>query len=133
MTNAMIFTCSICGEPSTQICSYCTKDACSNHLCERCGRCSDCCECEVPLEERAEPQSSRAEEALTKEAEGEPAETIDAPSTEPDEARAAEQNTIEEPGDDADEHAGEPRSPEGELPETLDENAQQQQPWRPDI
>jgi hypothetical protein len=41
------FRCSICGEPSTQICVYCTKDACPNHLCERCGRCSDCCECKV--------------------------------------------------------------------------------------
>lgn len=44
-----IFTCSICGEPSTEICAYCTKDACANHRCERCKRCSDCCECEVPL------------------------------------------------------------------------------------
>ncbi len=33
------------------ICVYCTKDACPNHLCERCGRCSDCCECDVRLEE----------------------------------------------------------------------------------
>lgn len=44
-----IFTCSICGEPSTEICVYCTKDACANHRCDRCKRCSDCCECEVPL------------------------------------------------------------------------------------
>jgi transcription elongation factor Elf1 len=44
-----IFTCSICGEPSTDICGYCTKDTCSNHRCTRCKRCSDCCECEVPL------------------------------------------------------------------------------------
>jgi hypothetical protein len=27
------FSCSICGEPSTEICVYCTKDACPNHLC----------------------------------------------------------------------------------------------------
>ncbi|HUB83112.1 MAG TPA: hypothetical protein VMB03_30135 [Bryobacteraceae bacterium] len=27
----------------------CTKDACDNHLCEKCRRCSDCCECEVAL------------------------------------------------------------------------------------
>ena len=40
------FTCSICGETSHRICVYCTKDACANHLCERCLRCSDCCECE---------------------------------------------------------------------------------------
>jgi hypothetical protein len=44
-----VFTCSICGEASTNICSFCTKDACSNHRCERCKRCSDCCECEYPL------------------------------------------------------------------------------------
>jgi hypothetical protein len=49
MTEAAIFTCSICGEPSGEICVYCTKDTCSNHRCERCKRCSDCCECEVPL------------------------------------------------------------------------------------
>ena len=46
---AAIFICSICGEPSVEICVYCTKDACSNHRCERCKRCSDCCECEIPL------------------------------------------------------------------------------------
>jgi len=54
-----IFTCSICGEPSTDICAYCTKDACANHRCTRCNRCSDCCECEVPLsaaEPPAEPE-----------------------------------------------------------------------------
>jgi hypothetical protein len=49
IVNAAIFTCSICGEASLNICSYCTKDACSNHRCERCKRCSDCCECEYPL------------------------------------------------------------------------------------
>jgi hypothetical protein len=55
-----IFTCSICGEPSTDICAYCTKDACANHRCTRCKRCSDCCECEVPLsaaEAPAEPEA----------------------------------------------------------------------------
>jgi hypothetical protein len=49
IVNAAIFTCSICGEGSSNICAYCTKDACSNHRCERCKRCSDCCECEFPL------------------------------------------------------------------------------------
>jgi hypothetical protein len=49
IVNAAVFTCSICGEASVNICSYCTKDACSNHRCERCKRCSDCCECDVPL------------------------------------------------------------------------------------
>jgi hypothetical protein len=58
IVNAAIFTCSICGETSTNICSYCTKDACANHRCERCKRCSDCCECEYPLsaEEPAPPE-----------------------------------------------------------------------------
>jgi hypothetical protein len=49
MVNAAVFTCSICGEASNDICAYCTKDACPNHRCARCKRCSDCCECEVPL------------------------------------------------------------------------------------
>ena len=43
--------CSICGEESTRICARCTKDACNNHLCDKCLRCSDCCECEVVLSE----------------------------------------------------------------------------------
>jgi hypothetical protein len=47
----MPFQCSICGEESTRICARCTKDACNNHLCEKCRRCSDCCECEVALSE----------------------------------------------------------------------------------
>jgi hypothetical protein len=47
----MPFTCSICGEESTRICVRCTKDACNNHICEKCLRCSDCCECEVALSE----------------------------------------------------------------------------------
>ncbi len=41
------FVCSICGEPSTRICVWCTKDACDNHICAKCSRCSDCCECEL--------------------------------------------------------------------------------------
>src|SRR5580698_548673 len=59
--NAAIFTCSICGEASSNICSYCTKDACANHRCERCKRCSDCCECEFPLS--AEEPVAAVEEA----------------------------------------------------------------------
>ena len=43
----MSFSCTICGEGSTEICVYCTKDTCGNHLCERCMRCSDCCDCEL--------------------------------------------------------------------------------------
>jgi len=49
MAPAIVFTCSICGETSKDICVLCTKDVCSNHRCERCKRCSDCCECDVPL------------------------------------------------------------------------------------
>ena len=45
----MPFFCSICNEESTRICVRCTKDACNNHLCEKCLRCSDCCECAEPL------------------------------------------------------------------------------------
>lgn len=51
----MPFTCSICGEESTRICARCTKDACNNHLCDKCLRCSDCCECEVVLSETPRP------------------------------------------------------------------------------
>jgi hypothetical protein len=47
----MPFHCTICGEESTRICVWCTKDACGNHLCAKCARCSDCCECDVPLDE----------------------------------------------------------------------------------
>ncbi|MEO7144743.1 MAG: hypothetical protein ABI165_14690 [Bryobacteraceae bacterium] len=47
MTETQMFACSICAESSSDICVYCTKDACANHLCERCHRCSDCCECNV--------------------------------------------------------------------------------------
>jgi len=45
----MPYTCSICAEESMRICVRCTKDACNNHICEKCLRCSDCCECEVIL------------------------------------------------------------------------------------
>lgn len=54
----LTFTCSICGEPSTDICVFCTKDACSNHICNKCQRCSDCCECEIHLDEQAEPAAA---------------------------------------------------------------------------
>jgi hypothetical protein len=81
-----IFTCSICSEPSTDICVYCTKDACANHRCHRCKRCSDCCECEVPLsaaEVKAE-QPAAIEEAIGEH----PPETPEvAPNAEIEEAR----------------------------------------------
>jgi len=48
-TATFTFTCSICAEPSHDICVYCTKDVCHSHRCQRCLRCSDCCECESPL------------------------------------------------------------------------------------
>ena len=47
----MSFSCSICEQESTRICARCTKDACVNHVCDRCGCCSDCCDCDVPLDE----------------------------------------------------------------------------------
>ncbi len=53
VTPATTFACHICGEPSSQICRYCAKDACENHLCPKCFRCSDCCTCEVPLDSEA--------------------------------------------------------------------------------
>ena len=57
MTEIATFACSICSETSTEICIYCTKDTCANHLCVRCRRCSDCCECEFPLT-ASEPESA---------------------------------------------------------------------------
>ncbi len=49
MIETATFVCSICCEPSTDICVYCTKDCCRNHRCQRCLRCSDCCGCDIPL------------------------------------------------------------------------------------
>jgi hypothetical protein len=78
----VIFVCSICGEPASEICVYCTKDACANHRCDRCKRCSDCCECEVPLSAaEATPEAAQVApeieqsgqpEVLTPEAEAAP-------------------------------------------------------------
>jgi hypothetical protein len=64
MTAVMAFSCSICGESSQEICVYCTKDACANHLCERCHRCSDCCLCESPLTREKQAQPEFVEERL---------------------------------------------------------------------
>jgi len=55
MNESRVFSCSICGDPSIEICAWCTKDACANHLCRKCRRCSDCCECDVPLEAHDQP------------------------------------------------------------------------------
>src|ERR1700710_768838 len=56
MTTLMAFVCNICEEQSTRICVRCTKDTCSNHLCEKCGACSDCCDCEIHLEQEVVPE-----------------------------------------------------------------------------
>lgn len=56
------FSCSICGEASRSICVFCTKDACSNHLCQRCHRCSDCCVCEMPVTSSEEGRAAQAPE-----------------------------------------------------------------------
>jgi len=56
------YQCYICGDPSARICVYCTKDACENHICEKCARCSDCCACEVPLDELADGPRDHAVE-----------------------------------------------------------------------
>jgi hypothetical protein len=59
----MTFACSICEEQSTTICACCTKDACDNHICKRCGCCSDCCECDLPLDAFAEEHAVHVEPA----------------------------------------------------------------------
>jgi hypothetical protein len=46
VSETIVFACSICEEPSSEICVYCTKDVCNNHRCVKCQRCSDCCQCE---------------------------------------------------------------------------------------
>lgn len=63
LMEAATFSCSICGEGSRDICVFCTKDACANHLCERCRRCSDCCECDVPLTRREQTSEREREPA----------------------------------------------------------------------
>ena len=83
----MPFACSICEQESTKICAFCTKDACDNHLCERCGCCSDCCECDVPLDDAtAHPHAAppEAEPALT------PDETVSPGAAETPEATSSE-------------------------------------------
>jgi len=86
----MPFTCNICEEESARICARCTKDTCTNHLCDRCKRCSDCCDCEVALSAPArEPAravfrsvaSQRAEDAALA---PEPKPDPDEPNPEPD-------------------------------------------------
>jgi hypothetical protein len=77
----MPFVCSICGEESMRICALCTKDACNNHLCEKCGRCSDCCECEVALfEEPKSPSWGSARAAVRAAAEAKATEPASEPA-----------------------------------------------------
>jgi len=89
----MPFFCSICGEESTRICALCTKDACNNHLCEKCRRCSDCCECEVTLfEETRSPSWGSARAAVRAAAESkapEPATGLQPPVSMPAPEHAA--------------------------------------------
>ena len=84
----MPFTCSICGEESTRICVRCTKDACDNHLCDKCHRCSDCCECEIAL---APPVQETVREVLH------PLEQAAAAAVEAPPARPAPQLPVPEP------------------------------------
>lgn len=111
MTNTLTFTCTICGEPSTAICAYCTKDSCANHLCERCGRCSDCCECEIRLETHMEearngaPAGATAPAAASAGIEPEPPVTEDQLEETPDESS---EPAVAEPPEPAPElHSGE--------------------------
>ena len=101
IVNAAVFTCSICGEPSANICAYCTKDACANHRCERCKRCSDCCECEVPLS----AEEAVAEPEVAPELAPEPLAEV-APFTEPQEPiDFSEPIDLSEPTDSTEPHA----------------------------
>ena len=79
----MPFVCSICREESARICIRCTKDACANHLCERCLRCSDCCECEVAIDEHIPHQP--AARAIFPKPEPEPPPNPDPPPQPPPE------------------------------------------------
>jgi hypothetical protein len=111
------FACSICGDPATEICVYCTKDACGNHRCAKCKRCSDCCECVLALDERvpAEPAAPVEERSPEAPAEAQvPAEEALPPDAHPQPAAgdfAARQE--EQPGAEA----YQPDNPEASEPE----------------
>ena len=109
---AAVFTCSICGEASTNICSYCTKDTCANHRCERCKRCSDCCECDVPLsaEEAAAAQAAAEVEAAPPEAlpVESPESPLAAPFLTPEESAVFSEPFIPEPAPSAEVPAPQP-------------------------
>ena len=102
----MPFTCSICDQESTQICEYCTKDTCADHLCTGCLRCSDCCECDVPLTAQPNglpvvPEETRLElpigEAQPLE-ESQPREVAPQPEAPPLQEAVPEQDPAPEPG-----------------------------------
>jgi len=78
-TGTLTFVCSICSDPSHEICVYCTKDVCHLHRCQRCLRCSDCCECESPVCLDEEPEMVPAVAEIP----------VDAPVTAPVEIPAA--------------------------------------------
>ena len=69
----------------------CTKDACENHLCEKCLKCSDCCECEVALEAPAHEPARPAASPVS----GEP--EIPGAEPEPEPALAADSSTEDLP------------------------------------
>ena len=78
----MPFMCSICAEESTRICARCTKDACNNHLCEKCFRCSDCCECEIVLSDNHHASTAVSARAVISAAKAEP--QVQPPTPEPE-------------------------------------------------
>lgn len=99
------FTCSICGEASREICVFCTKDTCANHVCQRCHRCSDCCACDMPLtivQEEIAPTGARPVQTTQPEIAPEEAPALSEP-----EPAAPEELEPAMP-----EEAGEPAAPE---------------------
>ncbi|MDR3702812.1 MAG: hypothetical protein P4L56_24415 [Candidatus Sulfopaludibacter sp.] len=91
----MPFTCSICEEESTRICVRCTKDACNNHLCERCHRCSDCCECEVVLSDTIHEPVRAVIQATVPKPEPEPEPHLPEPDPDPFPAPDPESGPLE--------------------------------------
>lgn len=88
MTAVMAFTCSICGESSQEICVFCTKDTCDNHMCQKCHCCSDCCVCETPVIREKQAETVVVEEA--------PLEETVIEETHLEEPRTDEQSVMEE-------------------------------------
>jgi hypothetical protein len=115
VTPTVTFTCSICGEPSGSICVYCTKDACGNHICDKCQRCSDCCDCEIHLDEHPKHERQFRVEALEELAAEELAPAAaEAHTAAPAEPEAASSEAIA--------HPSEPPSPHDDPPVALPDN-----------